>query len=480
MQNAGLQISKENKWLFYGFGVITLLCVFVAAITQWYYLIGVPAFLLLLYFTIVDFRTIFFLLLAFIPLSTEITLPNGFGTDLPTEPLIVGLMGVYLLYIARHSERMDAGFFRHPVTLLLLLHLGWILIATILSSLFLVSLKFLLAKFWYIITFYFLAGMLLQKPQDIRRMFWFILLPLLLTITVILARHATLGFTFESVYRVLSPFYRNHVAYAAIVATFVPFVWFMRQWYKPYSLMWWFLVGALLLLLVAIQLSYTRAAYAAIFVAAGAYFVIQFRLIKTVLVSVTILVILLTGFLAINNRYLDFAPDFERTITHTDFSNLLEATYQMEDISTMERVYRWIAGGYMSKEKPVFGFGPGNFYNFYWPYTVRSFETYVSDNPERSGIHSYYLMTLVEQGYIGLTIFILMLFYVFIRGERIYHQTEDPRRKQVVMIALLTIVVISTLQLINDLLETDKIGPFFFMAMAILVNIDIQNRHQTQ
>jgi len=43
------------------------------------------------------------------------------------------------------------------------------------------------------------------------------------------------------------------------------------------------------------------------------------------------------------------------------------------------------------------------------------------------------------------------------------------------MIALLIIVVISALQIINDLLETDKIGPFFFMAMAILVNWDLKN-----
>jgi membrane-associated HD superfamily phosphohydrolase len=85
-------------------------------------------------------------------------------------------------------------------------------------------------------------------------------------------------------------------------------------------------------------------------------------------------------------------------------------------------------------------------------------------------------MVLVEQGYIGLAIFLILLFYTLLRGERIYHQTKSVRNKQIVMIALLMIIVISSLQIINDLLETDKIGPFFFMAMAILVRVDVKNK----
>ncbi len=476
MQNAGLQISGSNKWLFYGFSAMTLLSIFAAILADFYYLAAFPALVLVAYFTMVDFRKLFFVLLAFIPLSTEVSLPNGFGTDLPTEPLIVGLMGVYLIYVFRHSERMETGFFRHPITTLLFLHIGWILVATITSSSFFISFKYLLAKLWYVVTFYFLAGMLLKNSNDIRRMFWYILIPLLFTILIIVAKHATLGFTFESVYQVLHPFYRNHVAYAAIMATFVPFLWFMRQWYKPYSLIWLFLAGTLMIFLIAIQLSYTRAAYAAIFIAIGAYFIIRLKLMKWALGASVVVIIILVSYLAVNNKYLDFAPNYEQTITHTEFGNLLEATYQLEDISTMERVYRWVAAGYMSKEKPVFGFGPGNFYNFYWPYTVRSFETYVSDNPERSGIHSYYLMVLVEQGYAGLMIYLALLFFILLYGERLYHRIVNPRHKQIVMIALLMIIIISALQLINDLLETDKIGPFFFMAMAIIVNMDVKNR----
>ena len=159
-----------------------------------------------------------------------------------------------------------------------------------------------------------------------------------------------------------------------------------------------------------------------------------------------------------------------------EFEDLLTATVKLQDISTMERVYRWVAGSYMIGERPWTGFGPNNFYPNYQVRTVRSFRTYVSDNPERSGIHNYYLMTAVEQGVPGLLIYLLLIFSVLIIGERIYHQTTDDKRKRMVLTALSSLVVIHVMQTMNDLLETDKVGSFFFISIALLANIDRLNR----
>gem|GEM_PF-6740875 len=41
---------------------------------------------------------------------------------------------------------------------------------------------------------------------------------------------------------------------------------------------------------------------------------------------------------------------------------------------------------------------------------------------------------------------------------------------------LMTTVVIDGLLLMNDLVETDKIGSFFFLCMAVLVNVDLANK----
>jgi hypothetical protein len=50
------------------------------------------------YLTILDFRIVFFFLLAAIPLSTELMLPGGFGLDFPDEPLML-LLTEYSYYM---------------------------------------------------------------------------------------------------------------------------------------------------------------------------------------------------------------------------------------------------------------------------------------------------------------------------------------------------------------------------------------------
>ena len=140
----------------------------------------------------------------------------------------------------------------------------------------------------------------------------------------------------------------------------------------------------------------------------------------------------------------------------------------------MERVYRWVAAGHMTPERPFFGWGPGNFVNFYKPFAVTSFQTYVSDNPEQSGIHSYFFMTLVEQGVPGLLIFLALLVVFFLRGEHLYHALEPyPLRRNIVLTVLLSTTVITAFLLINDLIETDKVGSFFFINLALLINQDL-------
>ncbi|PHN03706.1 O-antigen polymerase [Flavilitoribacter nigricans DSM 23189 = NBRC 102662] len=471
-----LQVPDEASGnLFLGLGILVLVCLGVGIATGWYFLAGLPAFFLLIYLTFVDFRAVFFLLLACLPLSTEIQLPNGFGTDLPTEPLMIGLMLVYGLYVIQHGRQMDSRFVRHPISLLLILHVAWVLITTITSELLLVSVKFSLAKIWYVTVFYFLAGGILRKQRDVRTYFWVIFIPLMFTVLVTLVRHSTYNFSFRDVHRVLHPFQRNHVNYAATMALFFPVVWLAVAWYRRWSLRWWILVGSIAVLVLAIYLSYTRAAYIAVMMAFGAYLIIRLRLMKVVLAGGLLVAVIGVGYMVQDNTYLDYAPNYDRTVSHYQFDNLLEATAKGEDISTMERVYRWVAGFHMFRDKPAFGYGPGNFVNFYRPYTVTSFTTYVSDNKEQSGIHSYYLLVLVEQGVLGLILFLTLSFYVLIRGEEIYHRARDAGRRRIVLMVLLSTVVIDAFLIINDLVETDKVGAFFFLAMAILVNQDLEN-----
>ena len=468
--------DRESAFLFLALSGVILISLIMGITLEMPLIMIVPMLVLVTYLCIVDFRLVFYLLLICVPLSTEYYFNSSLATDLPTEPLMVSLMLVYVLYALRKGPRLLPGFLRHPITILLFLHLGWIFISAVNADSMLVSVKFMLAKTWYVITFYFLAAHVLRKDKHLRHFFMAIFIPLVFAVLFVLARHSTYGFSFGDITAVMSPFFRNHVNYAAILSLFTPYICLMLWWYKPGSSIWWTVLTGLTIVFVGIYFSYTRAASVSLVIAIGAYFVVRMRIMKIALLAVTIGLIGIVVHMVTDNTYMEYAPNFERTVSHKDFDKLVEATYKMEDISTMERLYRWVAGFQMITERPVMGFGPGNFYNYYKPYAVTSFTTYVSDNPERSGIHSYYLMTMVEQGIPGMLIFILLNFYILIRGEAIYHHSKTVKRRLLVMMNILCIVVISAFLLINDMIETDKVGPFFFMSMAMLVNADLRNK----
>ncbi|MFK7809542.1 MAG: O-antigen ligase family protein [Saprospiraceae bacterium] len=476
MPNKSFSADEQAKLIFKGYSVIVLLSVLLGLATETYALFGLPIVLSVAYVTILDFRKLFYLLLVSIPLSMEVALPGGFATDLPGEPLIIALLLIYIVYLLQFPEKINGRVLAHPITILLLIHFIWTVATSMLAEMPVISIKFSLSKFWYIAVFFFLAGRMLKSEKEIKTFFWCIFIPLIFTVIWTTIMHSFNGFAFDKINNAVQPFYRNHVSYAAILACFIPIVWYVRGLYPKGSRLRKLLGWSLFIVLIGIQLSYTRAAYVAVVIAIAGHFIVKFRLMKFALAISFAAVFSIFFFLANNNRYLDFSPDFEHTVAHHEFDNLIEATFKMEDISTVERFYRWIAGTYMIPVHPWKGVGPGNWRYLYKGYTVTSYQTYVSDNPDRSGIHCYYLMVLVEQGVFGFLIFLFFTAYILLKAEKIYHETKAPWRQSVVLFCILCLIVIDALCLINDLIETDKVGSFYFITLALLVNMDLANK----
>ena len=46
------------------------------------------------------------------------------------------------------------------------------------------------------------------------------------------------------------------------------------------------------------------------------------------------------------------------------------------------------------------------------------------------------------------------------------------------MAATLGFICIAAINIVNDMVETDKVGSFFFVYMALIVNIDIKSKQQ--
>lgn len=471
-----LAIRKNSYALFAAYGLTIILSVLGAIYLEMPALLVLPVVLVVAFQVLVDYEKLYFLLFAMLPFSTEVFLTDHLATDLPTEPLIVGLMLVYFLVILVHPLSLDGQFIRHPLSRLLLMHLGWTAVTTFTSSAFGFSTKFLLAKIWYIVTFFYLTGHILRQEQRIRFVLWLIAIPLAIATTKVIVHHATLEFSFTMINRACPPFFRNHVNYAAMLSVFLPFLWYLRKWAAN---AWRRRLLEIIsgILIFGILTAYTRAAYVAVVMALGAYWIFRLGLIRLAAVLATIGLIGLLFFLIVENKFMELVPT-DQTVAHTELSDIVNSTSELKDVSTMERYYRWIAGAQMVAEKPVFGFGPGNFYHFYKQYTLSRFATYVSDNPEKSGVHNYYLMVTLEQGIIGLIIFLLLIYTVLLYGEWVYQQCRPthPQWADLVMAALLSTVIIDAFLLINDIVETDKIGSFFFFNIAIIAIID--RRHK--
>lgn len=469
-------IFQRPKLLFNIFGIIILASIAAAVLFDSLLLLAIPAGLLFLAVSLIKPIAIYYLLVFLIPYSIEVSLPGGFGTDLPTEPLIVGLMFLTIFYLFQTKSKKIFAFLLHPISLVLYLHFAWMCFTTICSTDPVISIKFLLAKFWYIMVFYVLTGIVLHSKKNIKLFVYGVGISIFITILYALFNQASMGFVFEDVNLALKPFYRNHVNYASLLALFLPFVvaaFFWIPWKKlPIAKL--FAAFVMVIFLCGIYFSYTRAAIVSVLGAFAMVYVIKWKLVPLSF----LLVILMAGYGLFNiiqeNKYLDLAPEFERTIAHKKFDNLIEATVKGEDVSTMERLYRWVAGFRMVKEKPLTGFGPGTFYFSYMPFTLNMFETYVSDNPEKSGIHSYYIMSFVEQGVIGGLIFIFLCFYLLWKVQLSYHHEQDFFWKSIIMASGVSFAVILSILLINDMIETDKVGSFFFIAMALVVHADLR------
>jgi len=474
-------LTELDVRLFRGLLVVIMLSVTACIFLESFIPLAAPGLLIALAAVLDDYRKIFYTLFAVLPFSAEFYFEgSGLGTDLPSEPIMIVLTGITLLLLLRNGLRLHIHYMKHPIMVMVLMHVFWIGVTTINSTFPVISLKLLAAKIWYILPFLVLPLLFLKHTAEIQKLYRILYLFLFISIVIVLIRHAFEGFTFAASYHVVRPFFRNHVNYAAISVVVLPFVWAAYQTHKLKGLSNYATGFVFIIFIIGIYFSFTRAAMLSMLFAAVAWYIIKKRWIRQ-----TLAILGLTAFSGItwlmwNNRYMDYTPEFEKTITHTEFDNLLEATYKLEDISSMERLYRWMAGIEMIRDKFWLGFGPGTFYSNYKSYVIASFQTYVSDNPEQSGIHNYFLMTWVEQGFIGFLILLILCVTVLISGENLYHRFEHAEDKLIIMAATLGFIIIFSMCLINDLIETDKVGPFFFFNMAILLFYHAKLRQSTK
>ena len=469
-------IRKYDYLLFYSYGILFIACLCLGFVFEQPLLFLLPALLLGGLVVFYDYKIVYYLLVAVLPMSTEVLFESGFGTDLPSEPILISLVMVFGFLILFKPAQLLSPFYKHPITLLLLLHLGWIVITLIMSTQRELSIKYLITKIWYVSVFFFMSGMILTSEKSFRKLLWTTVLPTILAVVLIIYKHSKWGFLFEYVNKSVVPFFRNHVNYGVFITMLVPLLVAMRFWYKKGSIMRLLMDIFTMITLIGIYLTYTRGAWLALVALPIVYIIVLYKKMKHILLSGFIVVFLFFGYLSVNNNYLRFAPDYAHTIYHDNLKDHIIATFSGKDMSTMERFYRWVAAFKMTGDSPVFGFGPNSFVKTYKSYTVTSFATYISRNEENSTVHNYFILLMAEQGIPGMLIFMGFIAMVLITAERVYHQQNTFNDKWIVMVALMVIIVFLINNLFSDLLEANKLAPLFFIMVAIIINWDFKSK----
>ncbi|MGV3657806.1 MAG: O-antigen ligase family protein [Chitinophagaceae bacterium] len=461
---------------FYAAAAIFLAVAAVAVTMQQLWLLLVPVAFAGAFFLVQKPVLLFYVLAATIPWSVEYNFSGSLGTDLPDEPLML-LAAVAAVLILLY--RRPAGYkkwLQHPITIVLLLQTLWLIITVATSSHPLISAKFLLAKGWYLLSFFLLPLLLLQNKLAWKRIALVLTLSMLAVTIVSVVRHAGYGFTFADVNKSLSPFFRNHVNYSALLVCTIPllaaFIFHAAQKGKKT-----FLILLLLIALVALYLSFARGAWLALIVGIAAYWLLKKRLLLPAYILAMLMAVAAVLWLQHNNRYLRYAHDFNTTVFHTNFKEHLVATYKLKDVSTAERFYRWVAGVRMTDERWQTGYGPNTFYHNYKRHTVPAFKTWVSNNPEKSTVHNYFLLTIIEQGVIGFLLLLFLLGYAFYAAQKLYNQASGFWRIGAACVAVI-LAMICTVNFLSDLVETDKVGSVFYMCLSFLVVAQAQREMQ--
>ena len=430
---------------------------------------------------------VFYLLIFSLPFSTEVFFENGFSTDMPGEGLMWLGSFVFLaliLFRQRTNDVIDknaqysmlnvqfSGSTFKPGTknllVLVLVWMSWIFITASISPDPFVSFKYFLAKCWYIAAFV-LPFIVWKDEGFVTRTIVMLLTAILIATGFVLWKHSGTGFSFATVNEAVRPFFRNHVNYSAMLVCTLPMIYFLAG--ESSAGLRRFLLMMGVGVLIALYFAYARGAWLALLAGGMAYLLIRARLMVIAFVSAILLVAGSIIWLKKEDRFLRFAPKFQTTVFHENFREHLVATYKLKDISTAERIHRWVAGVNMVAEHPIGGIGPNRFYEEYKPYTLPAFKTWVSDNPERSGVHNYFLLLAIEQGIPGLIIFLLLTGAMLYYSQRIFHRAMNPVSRRLGMMVGAMMTMILTLNFLSDLVETDKIGSLFFICLGILIRI---------
>ena len=437
-----------------------------------YVFMAIPIALVIVAIALFKLDWLLMLIVFTVPISLTIEdVGGGMGLTLPTDPLLFGAMLVFSLKTLFNGD-YDMKIIKNPITISVIAMLIWMFITILFSRLPIISVKFFLAKLWFIIPFFFAGILLFKNQKNIIKITWLFVVPMSGVILYTISRQYVRGFDMQAAHWVMQPFFSDHTSYGAMMAFFIPAI------ISQINFMKWDIntkiLGSILLSIFAIGtiLSLTRAAWVSLAVALGVYVIIKLKIRWWV---VAISGISMVGLVVIFWVPLMHKLEKNRQDSSGDLAEHVESMSNVAtDASNLERLNRWNAAFKMFGESPIVGTGPGTYSFLYAPYQMSNNLTIISTNFGNMGnAHSEYFGPLAEQGIPGLAIWLVLIFFIFYRGIITYHRLQNTKNKALIMGAILGLVTYLTHGILNNFLDTDKAAVPFWAFVAIIVAMDV-------
>ena len=466
-------IEKQKLTWVYLVSAAFILLNTVLVIKEFYYLsflIPIGLTIILLYLFALD--KLILLIVFLTPIAVNVrNLDLSVGISLPTEPLLFGVLVLFLFKTLREGK-YDPRVLKHPVSIAIILNLVWIFFTSLTSELPFVSVKFFIARLWFVIPMYFIGIQLFRKYKNIELFSWLYIIPLMGVIAYTIYNHAHFGFEEEAGHWVMTPFFNDHTAYGAILAFFIPvFVGFTFN--KAHSrTIRLASLSVTVVLIIALILSFSRAAWISLAVAFMFYLILLFRIkIRWIMI---VLAVLVGIFFSFKWEILD-TLEKNKQDSSADFVEHVQSIANISsDASNLERINRWQSAIRMFHEKPIFGWGPGTYQFFYAPFQRSKEKTIISTNfGDLGNAHSEYIGPLAESGLFGMITMLAIVFAAIWTGMRVYKRSEDKEVKLLALVTMLALVSYFAHGLLNNFLDSDKASIPVWGFIAILVALDV-------
>ncbi|MEE0889677.1 MAG: O-antigen ligase family protein [Bacteroidales bacterium] len=459
--------------------LIVLLCsaflsgLFYTVLYEYYFYLLIPVILFVVVLLFLNIKIAPFLIAFITPLSVTYTIKD-LAISLPSEPLLIFVMLLFVWEVF-FTNRYDKKVLKNPVSIAIYISLVWTFITSIFSVDYLVSFKYLLSQFWFIIPCYFVVIPLFKRLKNLKNFFLCYVIPLSVIAIVCIGLLSTENFALSYAHYVMQPFYNDHTAYGAVLALFVPlsFVFVIGNEKLTPNIYWRiFAIIVFVVLVLGLIFSYSRAAWASVLASVAVFVAVKMRIkLKTILIGLGVVGVFVLIFWS---SILGMLQQNNQDSSGNMVEHMTSITNISTDDSNVERLNRWACALSMFEERPIVGWGPGTYKFIYSGYQKSYNLTQISTNAGILGsTHSEYLKPLSEQGFFG-TIAVLILYLTTVCiGLRVYHKAEDKAVADLALFLVLSLVTYYVHGVFNNFLETEKLAVPFWGLTAMIVALDI-------